>query len=83
MKYSRRMNHKMQGILRLVVISAPAAQVAAALGISLCKITRGAKILKRAGSVSARVLEHMKSASQEESDAGADLAVKSPDKARR
>ena len=58
-------------------------QVAAALGISLCKITRGAKILKRAGSVSARVLKHMKSASQEESDAGADLAVKSPDQARR
>ena len=58
-------------------------KVAEALGISLCKITRGAKILKRAGSVSARVLKHMKSASQEESDAGADLAVKSPDKARR
>ena len=58
-------------------------QVAAALGISLCKITRGAKILKRAGSVSARVLKHMKSASQEESDAGADLAFKSPDQARR
>ena len=58
-------------------------QVAAALGISLCKITRGAKILKRAGSVSARVLKHMKSASQEESDAGADLAVKSPDQASR
>ena len=58
-------------------------QVAAALGISLCKITRGAKILKCAGSVSARVLKHMKSASQEESDAGVDLAVKSPDQARR
>ena len=58
-------------------------QVAATLGISLCKITRGAKILKRAGSVSSRVLKHMKSASQEESDAGADLAVKSPDQARR
>ncbi len=58
-------------------------KVAEALGISLCKITRGAKILKRAGSVSARVLKHMKSASQEESDAGADLAVKSPDQARR
>ena len=58
-------------------------QVAAALGISLCKITRGAKVLKRAGSVSARVLKHMKSASQEESDAGADLAVKSTDQACR
>ena len=58
-------------------------QVAAALGVSLCKITRGAKILKRTGSVSARVLKHMKSASQEESDAGADLAVKSADQARR
>ena len=58
-------------------------QVAAALGISLCKITRGAKILKCAGSVSARVLKHMKSASQEGSYARADLAVKSPDQARR
>lgn len=58
-------------------------QVAATLGVSLCKITRGAKILKREGSVSARVLEHMKSASQEESHAGADLAVKSTHKARR
>ena len=58
-------------------------KVAETLGVSLCKITRGAKILKRAGSVSARVLKHMKSASQEESDAGADLAVKSPDQASR
>lgn len=30
-KYSRTINHKLQGILRLVVIAAPAAQVAAAL----------------------------------------------------
>lgn len=30
-KYSRAINHKLQGILRLVVIAAPAAQVAAAL----------------------------------------------------
>ena len=35
-------------------------QVAAALGISLCKITRGAKILKRPGSIAARVLAQTK-----------------------
>lgn len=35
-------------------------KVAAKLGISLCKITRGAKILKRQDSVAARVLAQTK-----------------------
>ena len=74
---------KRWALMRELIAGKSQRAIARELRMSLCKITRGAKVLKRAGSVSARVLKHMKSASQEESDAGADLAVKSPDQARR
>ena len=58
-------------------------RVAAALGVSLCKITRGAKILKRTDSVVARVLKQMKLAKRKGCHAGTDVTVKSAHQARR
>ena len=50
-------------------------KVAAKLGISLCKITRGAKILKRPGSVAARVLAQMKQLDRKGRHAGNHVTV--------
>jgi TrpR family trp operon transcriptional repressor len=50
-------------------------KVAEALGISLCKITRGAKILKRPDSIAARVLAQKKRLAQKECDAGNHVTV--------
>lgn len=50
-------------------------KVAAKLGISLCKITRGAKILKRSGSVAARVLAQMKQLDRKGRHAGNHVTV--------
>ncbi len=59
-------------------------KVAARLGVSLCKITRGAKLLKRADSVAARMLAQMdRRAGGRRVHAGTDVAVKPADKARR
>ena len=50
-------------------------KVATKLGISLCKITRGAKILKRSGSVAARVLAQMKQLDRKGRHAGNHVTV--------
>ena len=57
-------------------------KVAEALGISLCKITRGAKILKRPDSVAARVLAKMKSSAQKGCHAGNHVTVEPTCQAR-
>ena len=57
-------------------------KVAAALGISLCKITRGAKILKHPGSVAARVLAQMKKSARRGSHAGNHVTGESAHQAR-
>lgn len=43
-------------LMELLAQGVPQRQIAARLGVSLCKITRGARILKAPRSVSARVL---------------------------
>ena len=58
-------------------------RVSSELGISLCKITRGAKILKRSNSVSARLLARKPQAPRKEGHAGTDLSIKPAHKARR
>lgn len=58
-------------------------QIAARLGISLCKITRGAKILKQPNSIAARVLAQMKGVRRRNRHAGTDVTVKSKGQARR
>ena len=50
-------------------------KVAAKLGISLCKITRGAKIFKRSGSVAARVLAQVKQLDRKGRHAGNHVTV--------
>ena len=57
-------------------------KVAEALGISLCKITRGAKILKRPDSIAARVLANAKRRDRKEGNAGNHVTVESARKAR-
>lgn len=57
-------------------------KVAEALGISLCKITRGAKILKRPGSIAARVLAQTKQTNRNGSHAGNHLTVEPARQAR-
>ncbi len=57
-------------------------KVAAKLGISLCKITRGAKILKRPGSVAARVLAQTKGSSGKVGNARDHVTVEPARKAR-
>ncbi len=57
-------------------------KVAEALGISLCKITRGAKILKRPGSVAARVLAQKKRSVRKECHAGNHVTVEPARQAR-
>ncbi len=57
-------------------------KVAAKLGISLCKITRGAKILKRSGSVAARVLAQMKHLDRKGRHAGNHVTVEPARQAR-
>lgn len=58
-------------------------QIAARLGVSLCKITRGAKILKRPGSVAARLLAKTNPSSCKGCHAGPDVTIKPADQARR
>ena len=57
-------------LLELLAGGASQRKVAAALGVSLCKITRGAKILKRPGSVAAQLLAQMKRPGRKERHAG-------------
>ena len=57
-------------------------KVAAKLGISLCKITRGAKILKRSGSVAARVLAQVKQLDRKGRHAGNHVTVEPARQAR-
>ncbi len=57
-------------------------KVAEALGVSLCKITRGAKILKRPDSVAARVLAQTKKHDLKEGDAGNHVTVEPANQAR-
>ncbi len=44
-------------LMRMLKENIPQREIAARLGISLCKITRGAKILKENRSVSRKILE--------------------------
>ena len=57
-------------------------KVAAKLGISLCKITRGAKILKRPDSIAARILAQAKRPDQKENHAGNHVTVEPAHQAR-
>ena len=57
-------------------------KVATKLGISLCKITRGAKILKRSGSVAARVLAQVKQLDRKGRHAGNHVTVEPARQAR-
>ena len=50
-------------------------KVAETLGISLCKITRGAKVLKRSGSIAARVLAQNNRSVQKDCHAGNHVTV--------
>ncbi|NQU41123.1 MAG: transcriptional regulator [Lentisphaerae bacterium] len=47
-------------LMQLLHGGVPQREVAAQLGISLCKITRGSRVLKRRGSVCRSVIEGMK-----------------------
>ncbi len=69
-------------LLELLAQGASQRKVAAALGVSLCKITRGAKILKRPGSIAARVLAQMKPTDQKGSHAGNHVTVEPARQAR-
>ena len=44
-------------LMKMLQAGVPQRKIASELGISLCKITRGAKILKDSGSISKRYLE--------------------------
>jgi TrpR family trp operon transcriptional repressor len=46
-------------LMRMLASGMPQREVAAQLGISLCKITRGSRILKRRGSVCRMLMEEM------------------------
>ena len=69
-------------LLELLELGISQRKVAETLGVSLCKITRGAKILKRQGSVAARVLAQMKERGQENGNAGNHVTVEPARKAR-
>jgi len=45
-------------LMQLLHKEIPQRQIASKLGISLCKITRGSKVLKTRGSVAKRILDH-------------------------
>ena len=47
-------------LMRKLMDNVPQREIASDLGISLCKITRGAKILKSANSVSAKIISGKK-----------------------
>lgn len=55
-------------LMKLLHAGVPQRKVAARLGVSLCKITRGSRVLRRPGSVSRRLLDSM--SKEEEKDAG-------------
>lgn len=58
-------------------------RIAARLGISLCKITRGAKILKRPDAIATRLLKRPAAPFRGTHHDGTDIAIKSTHKARR
>ena len=69
-------------LLELLARGVSQRKVAEALGVSLCKITRGAKILKRPDSIAARVLAQMKPTDQKGSHAGNHVTVEPARQAR-
>ena len=64
-------------LLELLARGVSQRKVAEALGVSLCKITRGAKILKRPDSIAVRMLAQAKRPTQEECHAGNHVTVES------
>jgi len=69
-------------LLELLAQGASQRQIAAKLGVSLCKITRGAKILKRREAIAARLLGSPCPPIRKAHHDGADIAIKPADKAR-
>ena len=45
-------------LMKMLHNRVPQRQIASRLGVSLCKITRGSKVLKARGSVAKRILNH-------------------------
>lgn len=70
-------------LMELLQKGIPQRKIAAALGISLCKITRGSKTLKRQNSITARLLAQMRPATGSVPHAGTDVPLQSKGQARR